>query len=257
MDWSGAQDPSRQRKGIWIAEAVNGELRLESDRTREEVIDILVKEVQARNVVIGLDFAFSFPEWYLKWRKLSSARQLWELATREGEEWLGGDAWPFWGRPGRYQKRPPELTRACQFRQTEEEVSSRKWGQPKSVFQVFGAGAVGTGTIRGLPFLVQLQDAGAAIWPFDSPKEATVVEIYPRSLTGEVVKNDAGARADYLERRYPRLAPCWRQPMVASEDAFDAGVSALVMSAYAGDFRVLEQALRPPKSLEGEIWFPS
>lgn len=258
VDWSGAERPSAQKKGIWLAEVVGGELRrLECGRTRDEIVDILVKEIRKRDVVIGLDFAFSFPQWYLQWRKLSSARELWELAVIEGDEWLSGRTWPFWGRPGLYQRRPKELMRSCQFRQTEEEVSSRKMGQPKSVFQVFGAGAVGTGTVRGLPALARLQDAGAAIWPFDSPKEVTVVEIFPRSLTGEVVKNDAGARADYLERRYPELAPRWRQSMQASDDSFDAGVSALVMSAHAEDFRRLEQATTPPKSLEGEIWFPS
>ena len=44
--------------------------------------------------------------------------------------------------------------------------------------------------------------------------------------------------------------------MVGNENAFDAGVSALVMSKHAGEFRNLKSTLQPPMSLEGEIWRP-
>ena len=261
VDWSGDKKSSKQRNSIWIAVAVNGELLcLESGHTRDEVVDILVKEVQSQeNLVIGLDFAFSFPRWYLQWRKLSSAYQLWELAEREGETWLNGNTWPFWGRPGPYQSRPGDLVPSCEFRQTEEEVLSRAKGQPESVFKLVGPKQVGTGSVRGQPYLLELQRAGAAIWPFDAPKMPMVIEIYPRSLTGKVEKTDREARVDYLTRKYPGL-DLGRGPareMVESDDAFDAGVSALVMSCHAGDFARLERATGPPKSLEGEIWSPS
>ena len=265
VDWSGRAEVSDQQKHIWIAEAIGGQLvRLENGWTRNEVVDILVQAIQSQeNLFIGLDFAFSFPQWYLKWRKLSGTRELWELAASEGEEWLSGHIWPFWGREGPYHKRPQDLETRLRFRQTEEELRSRGL-QPKSVFQVYQPGAVGTATIRGLPFLIHLQDAGATIWPFDVPEvgRAIVVEIYPRRFYGNRVTNNQKAkgrdsRKSYLQSLYPHIEQHWRDAMISSDDAFDAGVSALVMSAHAGEFARLERATVPPKSLEGEIWSPS
>ena len=60
--------------------------------------------------------------------------------------------------------------------------------------------------------------AGFTIWPFDEPAVAPVaVEIYPRSLTGVVVKRDTAARLAYLDKRFPDLAPRHREHAVASE----------------------------------------
>ena len=256
VDWSGAKDKWRQRKHIWLAEAIDEKLvRLEGGRTREEVVDWLVSEIKAgAELVIGLDFAFSLPKWYLRHRGLKSARGLWELAATEGETWLNGDTWPFWGRAGAYRKKPEDL-RGCEFRATDMDI--KEGGFPlKGPFQVSGNGTVGTGTVRGLPFLAQLQDAGAAIWPFDPPSSQMVVEIYPRVLTGEVAKSNQSRRLDYLARNYSGVAQRWRQAMEASDDAFDAGISALVMSAHAEGFRSLAADTELPYSLEGRIWEP-
>ena len=257
VDWSGAEKTAAQKKGIWIAEAVNGELRrLESGRTRNEVVGILVKEIQSPHVVIGLDFAFSFPEWYLQWWGLRSVRDLWELVGKEGEAWLKERPYPFWGGGG--TTKPPMQVGHTEYRETEEHLRGQGY-PPQSTFKLGLPGSVGTGTVRGLSALIRLQDAGAAIWPFDVPGLPMVVEIYPRLLTGEVVKSSHEARIDYLTRRY-RALDLQKRPardMVVSHDAFDAGVSALVMSAHAEDFGRLERATGPPKSLEGEIWSPS
>ena len=260
VDWSGRKDERGQRKHIWLAEVESGRLiRLENRRTRDEVVAVLVEEIESGgSVVIGLDFAFSFPEWYLQWRNRQNVRTLWDLAAEKGDQWLAGDTCPFWGRPGRYQKRPANLTVDLRFRQTDEDHGG------KSVFQVYGAGAVGTGTIRGLPALARLQDAGATIWPFDAPNAGrpNVIEIYPRVFYGRGVKNnrtDEGreSRMAYLEGEYARLERHWRDIMTGSEDAFDAGVSALVMSARAGELQRLQQATERRRLMEGEIWSPA
>ena len=60
------------------------------------------------------------------------------------------------------------------------------------MFQIGGAGAVGTGSIRGMPHLLTLADSGFTIWPFVSGGLPTVVEIYPRALTGPVNKGSHG-----------------------------------------------------------------
>ena len=258
VDWSGAKDKGIQRKHLWLAEAIGGELvRLEGGHIREEVVDRLVAEIQSREqVAVGLDFAFSFPEWYLHDRGLRSARELWELAALEGETWLSGESWPFWGRAGEYRKKPDNLA-GREFRQTDMDVKGRGFSL-KEPFQVLGPGTVGTGTVRGLPFLAQLQNAGAAIWPFDNPVpgKPVVVEIYPRLLTGELVKSNAGRRADYLIRNHSGIDTKWRRLMEERDDALDAGVSALVMSANAANLRRLQPDTASPYSLEGCIWTP-
>jgi predicted nuclease with RNAse H fold len=138
-----------------------------------------------------------------------------------------------------------------QFRRTE--LALRRRGLlPKSVFQIGGWGAVGTGSIRGMPLLLRLREAGAAIWPFDPPGWPLVLEIYPRLLTGPVVKSRPAARQAYVARWYPNLAE-WS---IASEDAFDAAVSALVMARHADNLAALPSEPDHELRLEGRIWYP-
>ncbi len=143
------------------------------------------------------------------------------------------------------------------FRLTERPMERDTGIQAKSVFQIGGAGAVGTGSIRGMPFLARLHDAGFSIWPFDEPGWPCVIEIYPRLLTGAVRKSDQQAREEYL-----RAAP-WLLPRdlfgraVSSEDAFDAAVSALVLSHKASQLESLQKTSDAQTALEGSIWRPS
>ena len=262
VDWSGSENENDQLAHIWVAEAVENNLvRLRNGLTRDEVIAWLIEvTIRRGTVVIGFDFAFSFPLWYLQSRNLHGVRDLWDLAKSEGEEWLGGHLWPFWGREGPYRKRPDDLAEPCRFRQTDIDHAAF---QPKSVFQIYGAGAVGTGTIRGLTALTQLEAASAAIWPFNNatPGGATVVEIYPRLFYGTGVVNNGStrgrnSRTNFLQASYPHLEQHWKDIMIGSPDAFDAGVSALVMSKYGGELCGLQRATQPTYPDEGEIWSP-
>ena len=252
-----------QLETIYVAEAEGNNLvRLMNGLTRPEAITMLVQEIEAGGpIVIGLDFAFSFPQWYLEYRNLGNVCELWNLAQEEGEEWLDGGTWPFWGRPGQYRRRPANLQPCLRFRQTECDHAPP---QPQSVFKIAGTGHVGTGTIRGLPELARLHAARAAIWPFDDlqPSSPMVVEIYPRWFYGNNVTNNwtvegRNSRRNCLERHYAYLDRHWLDTMIGSPDAFDAGVSALVMSAHAVQFHRLPEAGQPPRSLEGAIWLPA
>lgn len=264
VDWSGEESEEGQLEGIWLAATESNSLvRLKNGLTRDEVIVTLEEEIQSGGpLFIGLDFAFSFPQWYLERLQLHSANGLWKLAESVGETWLTGNTWPFWGKKNtKHQKRPGDLLEHLRFRQTDE--GHRNSGI-KSVFQIAGAGAVGTGTIRGLPALARLQKTGAAIWPFDVPKPdgPNVIEIYPRlfyerAVTNKMSVSGRNSRKDYLEERYPCLERHWRDIMIGSDDAFDAGISALAMSAHAQDLQKLNPATQAPKTLEGEIWSPS
>jgi hypothetical protein len=251
IDWSGRV--SGERRHLWTAEAHDGELlRLVAGRTRVQVIDELVARTdETPGVVVGFDFSFSLPEWFLRDRGYADARALWDAAATEGGRWLRECEPPFWGRPGRPR---PDLP--SHLRRTEAHLTAVGGIRPKSSFQIGGAGSVGTGSVRGFPALARLQDAGYAIWPFDVPARSPLaVEIWPRALTGPVVKSSATARAAYLDDHLPRLLPAWRDAAVDSEDAFDAAVSAVVMSRHEPALRALP-ALDDRARSEGCVWSP-
>lgn len=253
VDWSGAVSGAAEK--IWIAEAIpdGGLLLLENGRGRESVTQWLIAEARRTpSMIVGLDFAFSAPSWFLEQRGLGRAHDLWTLANCEGERWLQTCEPPFWGRRG---KRRPDLP--DHFRRTDQDVPAIAGIRPKSVFQIGGAGAVGTGSWRGMRCLHQLQQAGLGIWPFDFvPDRPTIIEIYPRLLTGSVVKTNAKSRAQYLDEHFPQLAASMRELAASSEDAFDAAVSALVMAVHASELAALPIARDRLDLLEGRIWCP-
>jgi diadenosine tetraphosphate (Ap4A) HIT family hydrolase len=107
-----------------------------------------------------------------------------------------------------------------------------------------------------MPVLSQLSGAAFSIWPFESADRPLVVEIYPRFLTGDVVKSDPAKRRAYLLREYSDLEPQWMEIAASSEDAFDAAVSALVMARHAEAFLQLPDAANQQQKLEGLIWHP-
>jgi hypothetical protein len=229
---------------------VDGRLaRLESGRTREQVGDYLVAEAKRDpSVVVGLDFAFSLPAWFLSSVGLDDAPSLWRRMALDGEDWIRDPPAPFW----RSQRRAPAgAPEDWQWRRTELDAETVAGIRAKSVFQLVGAGHVGTGSLRGMPLLHRLREHGFRVWPFDEPAIPLVVEIYPRLLTGAVVKSDVTARLTYLER-YTDLEPGVRAFAVADENAFDAAVSAFVMAAWSGDWTALPR--EPAFALEGAIW---
>jgi hypothetical protein len=118
----------------------------------------------------------------------------------------------------------------------------------RSVFQIGGAGAVGTGSLRGWPLLRRLRAAGFSVWPFDPPRLPMAVEVFPRLLTGPVVKSRREAREAYLRSRD------WPPEAAVTEDAFDAAVSALVMSAHAMALSTLPAERDGQMRREGRIW---
>lgn len=271
VDWSGARAKSSQRTHIWTAdiwpERVGGALRLEGGRTREEVVQWLAGEAERTpGMVVGLDFAFSYPAWFVREEcGCGEIGGFWERVAVEGESWMrGGKRW-FWGRPG--VKQPLELAGDVGrgFRQTDRsEIEGIARNRPKSPFQIGGAGAVGTGSLRGISVLRELQRKGFRVWPFEAaklPERPLVVEIYPRAFTGDVTKSDEGARARELEK-LKRGRCAWLEQNVMerarqSEDAFDALFAALGMWAHGEEFGELGRAEDGTERLEGRIWVPA
>lgn len=251
VDWSGAKKPYRK---LALAEVVDGQLQQVTTtfRSREEVTSEIIRRCQAKpDTFVGLDFAFSMPTWFLAEHGIFAIEELWRLAEREGETWLRECSPPFWGRPGKCR---PQLEQ--HLRVTEAKVGSIEGISPKSVFQIGGAGAVGTGSIRGMPMLLRLREAGISVWPFDPPKPPLVVEIYPRMLTGSVKKRSLDARMENLERKWGFLPLDVRQDIARSEDTFDAAVSALVMDRCRSELEQLPFIEDNVQRLEGMIWPP-
>jgi hypothetical protein len=255
VDWSGSLSTVRSR--LWLAESRARKLvRLECGFTRESVVRELIERAHRDpSLVVGLDFAFSFPSWFVDELGATSGRELWDLVARDGEQWLSRCPPPFWGRP--LHRRPPFLEARSPWRATESERLPIGGITPKSIFQVAGAGTVGTGSLRGMPFLAQLQDAGFSIWPFDRARLPMVVEIYPRYLSGKVDKSNAIERELYLESRHASESREILDLAASSEDAFDAAVSAACMQRFARDFpRVARLRRSALDRLEGRIWAP-
>jgi hypothetical protein len=247
-DWSGRLTGAEEF--LWLAEVRDGSLAdLRSGLGRGQLVEELVgRASEGSRMIVGLDFAFSFPRWWCDERGWSSAPEVWAAMAAEGESLLASCSAPFWGRPGKAN--PHRADRL--YRRTEVEEGA---GGAKSVFQIGGAGAVGTGSIRGMPHLLTLAENGFGVWPFsgDWPR---VVEIYPRTLTGPVNKRRWDSRHSFVFERFPEQQSDLLERAAGSEDAFDAAVSALVMSHHRDELEELAPLPDADYRLEGKIWRP-
>jgi hypothetical protein len=252
VDWSGAARGAERR--IWVAEVAGGRLlRLECGRSREEAVCFLRERAEREpSLAVGLDFAFGFPAWFAHELGTQSGQEAWRAAAERGEDWLARCPPPFFGRRGKC--RPPLDPDKPLWRRTELEHPPVAGIAPKSVFQIGGAGAVGTGSLRGMPLLSELERAGFSIWPFSRAKPPFAAEIYPRWFTGPLTKSARSSRALYLAN-HPLPAPRALAELAGkSEDAFDAALSALALAGaqLPEDPRRMDSLFR----LEGRIWRP-
>jgi hypothetical protein len=106
VDWSGrAKGPA---ESLWRAEVRHGRLtELRNGLDRGELIAKLLELGEAEpRMVIGLDFAFSFPAWWCEEKGWSSGEDVWATMGHEGEDLLEGCEDPFWGRPGKRNPHP-------------------------------------------------------------------------------------------------------------------------------------------------------
>lgn len=251
-DWSGAAAVAAQRRHIAVAESVDGRVvAVSTGRSRADTVDALVTEVSAaaaagHRLVVGLDFAFSFPQWFCEATGAAEVGDVWRTAARCADEWLA-ETPPFWGR----RTRRPDLGDRPHLRRCEVGTGAR------SVFQIGGAGAVGTASVRGMPALLRLRDAGAAIWPFDPPAPVQVCEVWPRLSIGTLRKSDSAARSAWLDERSDALAPDVRALAATSEDVFDAVAAAWDLGRRPALRTPLPRAGDPTEAIEGAILDPN
>jgi hypothetical protein len=254
VDWSGALCGAQHK--ICLAEVREGRLvRVEDGRDREQLVRHVAAAARCDpGLVVGFDFAFGLPAWFPRAHGLETAEELWALVARRGEAWLRDCPFPFWGR----SDRPcPEFSGSrSPFRRTESEAPALEGIRPKSVFQVAGAGTVGTGSLRGMPYLPRLRDAGFAVLPFDRPSGPLAFEIWPRLLSGRVNKSDGVTRWTWLQHRFPDQARALLREAARTEDTFDAAVSALMIDRFLRRSDTLPTARDRVDRIEGRIWRP-
>ena len=127
-----------------------------------------------------------------------------------------------------------------------------------------GAGAVGTGSLRAMPWLLKLWENGFRVWPFEDsdPEKPLLVEMYTRLLTGAVKKSNALARKAYLKERrkldalYAGISRGVIAKAEGSEDGFDALVCCIEMVRWQAEFAGLKATRDERFLLEGITWRP-
>lgn len=211
VDWSGraSRSPKRESKdAIWIGLCEEGLETQAYFRSRSEAHDWLaVRLGEGGRQLVGFDFPMGYPAGLA--RRLTdtdSARALhgW-LADRivDGPDnannrfevaadinrLLGGPG-PFWGCP-KARPRPhlPSLkTVDYPALGLEEKRRVERENPPaKPVWQLLGAGSVGSQALLGIPVVDRLaRTFGAAVWPFEPPRDLTLAEVYPSLMAPAV-----------------------------------------------------------------------
>ena len=228
-DWTAAEGKKLGDSSVWIGVAkrdVRFRLYTETHNvaTRAEgeaLLKSLLADHRKRGdrVLVGFDFNFGYPAgtaarlkldgapWSAMWKflaanvvdKADNTNNRYQVAAKMNRL-MTDEAWPLWGAPAKQAQRwltttkPPAGSGADipEFRATEDAVRKGRL-QPKSVWQMHGAGAVGGQTMTGIPVVRRLLESlgpSAAVWPFDTgwraldtadvePLSALVVEVWP------------------------------------------------------------------------------
>lgn len=220
-DWTAAEGRKLGDQSIWIGVAKRDvRFRLYSEThnvaTRAEGEKLLVSLLadhrkRGDKVLLGFDFNLGFPTgtaerlkltgtpWAAMWKFLASnvvdkadnTNNRYQVAAKINRL-MTDNAWPMWGAPASQAQRwltttkPPagSLADIPEYRATE--IAARRGKlQPKSVWQMHGAGAVGGLTLVGIPAVRRLVEAlgsAAAVWPFGTGwRELTAEDVEPLS----------------------------------------------------------------------------
>ncbi|QBX37302.1 cobalamin biosynthesis protein CbiG [Brevundimonas sp. S30B] len=228
-DWTAAETKKLGDQSVWIgvakrdvrfrlyAETHNVATRAEG----EKLLQALLADHRKRGdrVLLGLDFNFGFPAgtaerlkldgtpWQAMWKflagnvvdKVDNTNNRYQVAAKMNRL-MTDQPWPFWGAPAKQAQRwltttkPPAGSGADipEFRATEDAARKGRL-QPKSVWQMHGAGAVGGQTLVGVPMVRRLLETlgpSGAVWPFGTgwraldaadvePLSTLVVEVWP------------------------------------------------------------------------------
>ena len=229
-DWTAAEGKKLGDTSLWIGVAkrdVRFRLYTETHNvaTRAEGEALLASILadhrkRGDRVLVGFDFNLGYPAgtaerlglkdapaWSAMWKfiaanvvdKPDNTNNRYQVAAKMNRL-MTDQAWPLWGAPAKQAQRwltttkPPVGSGADipEFRATEDAVRKGKL-QPKSVWQMHGAGAVGGQTLVGIPAVRRLLESlgpSGAVWPFGTgwraldaadvePLSVLVAEVWP------------------------------------------------------------------------------
>ncbi|MGE0141089.1 MAG: cobalamin biosynthesis protein CbiG [Ilumatobacteraceae bacterium] len=205
VDWSASGRPTRGPNSIWtcVMAGRDGSTDLENHPTREAATRHLagVLAAAADRVLVAFDFAFGFPNgfaraahlageppWVAAWRHLDgalvdrpdNANNRFEVAERLNAR-IGEGPGPFWGtaRGARVSahlspRRAPGFPHGGLVEHRLAERAFQRAGRwPCSVWQLTGAGSVGSQTLTGIPAVHRLRRrpdlvGRSLVWPFET-----------------------------------------------------------------------------------------
>ena len=246
VDWSAAGSPKTGKDSVWIGvlkrdirfrptfEAFNPPTRAAAEKQLLEVM----ADLRRRNdrSLVGFDFSLGYPAGTAEMLKLKAPtwEAMWAfLATNVVDKadntnnrfavaakmnrLMTDQPWPFWGAPAKDTQRwltstkpglPADFPLAT-LRQAELATQGSGKAAAKSVWQLFGAGTVGSQTLVGVPAVrryLEAMDGKAQVWPFQTgwreltpmdvhPLEAVVAEVYPALVPARPEPGEIADRA--------------------------------------------------------------
>jgi hypothetical protein len=229
VDWSANSRPKTGKDSVWwcVASRESGGLRIATpvnSRTRAGAVAEIAARLKAmvsggRSVLVGFDFPYAYPRgfaaalglagepWRAVWNELSAlvrddqlafTNNRFQVAASLNRRLAGGGR--FWGCPRSARCTGLEMTKGeippgvlGEFRVAEARIHG-----PKSCWQLFYNGSVGSQALLGIPHLATLRDdphlaSLSAVWPFETgamlpPRvrdRARIVhaEIYPSAIS--------------------------------------------------------------------------
>jgi hypothetical protein len=249
VDYSAAEGKKTGEASVWIGvmkrdvrfrlsyEAFNPATRAEAQTQLKNLFADLRK--RGDRILLGVNFALGFPRgtaarlqlkgtpWEAMWDfmaknvvdKADNSNNRFQVAAKMNRLMTDG-AWPFWGCPkSAAQKwlsslKPETFGDFPEFRLTENAVRAlkNKAAQPKSLWQMHGAGVVGGQAMLGIAAvksLAETLDGKARLWPFQigfgaldegalEGVDTVIAEIFPSLFDGPAepgeVKDAAGVR---------------------------------------------------------------
>ncbi len=287
VDWSGGNDtgPRPRTDAIWAGVVRDGAeeapVYLRNRAVAEDWLQgRLASELAAgRRVLAGFDFAFGFPagtarvitgsddpfalwDWFeAHLEDRPSGNNRFALAARmnasfpgEGPFWFNAGKTPIAGLPHR------KSDRSAHYDDDPVRVTEAQARGAFPVWQLGGAGAVGSQAMTGMAALSRLRKAFAgtvAVWPFEVPDAPIVLaEVFPSLLRDQVravQDSDAGAIKDEVQVRLLSRALAGLSGQGRLGDAFAAATGPadegwiLGVGAEAALKEAARPKLAPPK----------
>lgn len=258
VDWSGRSSRSPKaasKDAIWVGVCEDGRETQTYHRSRAEAEAALCEVLQdGGHQLIGFDFPMGYPAGLAeRLTGTDSARTLhawiaaqiedapdnannrFDVAARINRQ-LGRKG-PFWGCP---KARPVASLSPLKdvdygaLRLAEKRRVEVENPPAKPVWQLLGAGSVGSQALLGIPVVHRLASRfGATVWPFEPAGALTLAEVYPsllaRAVTaaGDSIPDRAQvrllARALWRLSQQDRLAPLFETPEIAAEEGWILG----------------------------------